>query len=203
MTIPKSQTSEDVPPVNLAVRYQPVEALTPHPGNARTHSKLQIRQIAESMKVFGFTNPVLVNRNNTIVAGHGRIEAARLLGLAEVPTICLESLTEEQLRAYVIADNRLSEKAGWDNSILAIELQHLLTLDLAFDVTITGFEVPEIDLILQQAEAKPDADDEFEAPSEQATSGPGDLWLLGEHRILCGNSLDEQSYPEAHGWPQS
>jgi ParB-like chromosome segregation protein Spo0J len=98
---------------------------------------------------------------NTIVAGLWRVEAAKLFGMAKVPTVRLGNLTPDQIRAYVIADNRLAEKAGWDESILAIELQHLVTIDLGFEVTVTGFEIPEIDLILQQTEAKPDADDAF------------------------------------------
>jgi hypothetical protein len=179
--------------------YKPLEVLKPNPNNARTHGKRQIKMIAESIKTFGFTNPVLVDRDNNIVAGHGRTEASKILRMIEVPTICLENLAPEQLRAYVIADNRLAEQAGWDNSILAIELQNLLALDLDFDVTITGFEVPEIDLILQQAEAKPDADDSFETPSGPAVSCPSDMWLLGKHRIYCGNSLDEQSYQKLMG----
>jgi hypothetical protein len=183
----------------LEVVYKPLEVLKPNPNNARTHGKRQIKMIAESIKTFGFTNPVLVDRDNNIVAGHGRTEASKILRMIEVPTICLENLAPEQLRAYVIADNRLAEQAGWDNSILAIELQNLLALDLDFDVTITGFEVPEIDLILQQAEAKPDADDSFETPSGPAVSCPSDMWLLGKHRIYCGNSLDEQSYQKLMG----
>ena len=118
--------------------------------------------IANSIKTFGFTNPVLVDRNDNIMAGHGRVEAAKSVELTEVPTICLEHLTAEQIRAYVIADNRLAEKAGWDNSILAIELQHLLNIDIEFDITVTGFEVPEIDLLLSAGDDKPDADDNFE-----------------------------------------
>ena len=152
----------------LEVTYRPLEALKPNPNNARTHSKRQVKKIAESINTFGFTNPVLVDRDTNIVAGHGRVEAAKSLKMKEVPTICLENLAPEQLRAYVIADNRLAELAGWDNSILAIEFQNLMALDLDFDVTITGFEIAEIDLILQQAEVKPDADDTFEEPSGPA-----------------------------------
>src|SRR5271156_3499937 len=120
MAISKSQTGEPIPLGNLVVRYQPIKALTPHPGNARTHSKRQIKQIAQSIQTFGFTNPVLVTGQCTIIAVHGRVLAAALLGMAGVPTICIDNLTKTQLRAYVIADNRLAEKAGWDNSILAI-----------------------------------------------------------------------------------
>ena len=100
-------------------------------------------------KTFSFTNPILTDENNTIVAGHDRRSAAQLLGIDRVPTIRLEKLSEDQIRAYILSDNKLAERAGWDESILAIELQHLMTVDLGFDVTITGFEVPEIDLILQ------------------------------------------------------
>jgi DNA modification methylase len=130
-----------------------------------------------------------------IIAGHGRVEAARSLGMQEVPTICLDDLSEDQIRAYILADNRLAEQAGRDESILAIELQHLLSVDCDFDVTVTGFDIPEIDLILEQAEAKPDEYDEFEpAVSGPAVTRLGDLWLLGKHRLLCANSLDEHSF---------
>jgi DNA modification methylase len=180
---------------NLAVKYQPVGSLVKFSGNARSHSKHQIRQIAASIKAFGFTNPVLIDSSSTIIAGHGRVEAAELLGMVEVPTIRLENLTKDQIRAYVIADNRIAEKAGWDKSILAIELQHLLTIDSDLDVTVTGFEIPEIDLVLSQAVAEPDPDDRFEIDlTNRAVTEPSDVWRLGKHRILCGSSLDEASY---------
>src|SRR5580704_2693046 len=125
----------------------------------------------------------------------GQVGAAKLLGANEVPTIQLESLTETQIKAYVIADNRLAEKAGWEKSILAIELQHLLTIDSDLDVTITGFEIPEIDLILLQETVEPDQDDAFDIEqTNQTITQSGDLWLLGKHRILCGSSLEEASY---------
>ena len=143
----------------LEVIYQPCTVLQPNPQNARTHSKRQIKMIAESIKAFGFANPILIEQNNIIIAGHGRVEAAKLLGLTEVPTIRIGNLTPDQIRAYVIADNRLAEKAGWDESILAIELQHLLTIDLGVEISAIGFEVPEIDLILEQAAAKPESED--------------------------------------------
>jgi DNA modification methylase len=179
----------------LNIVYQKFDRLEPHPQNAHMHSMRQIRQIAESIRVFGFTNPVLVDSNNRILAGHGRVKAAKLLGMTEVPTIRLDRLTEEQIRAYIIADNKLAENAGWDKEILAIELQHLLTLDCAdFDVTITGFEVPEIDLILQEA-TQEDPDDTIE-PVDAATAvtKPGDLWLLDKHKILCSSALEEASF---------
>ena len=180
----------------LSVIYRPVNTVRANPHNARTHSKHQIRQIAASIKTFGFTNPILIDRNNTIIAGHGRVEAAKLLGLEQVPTILLENLTQAQVQAYILADNRLAEKAGWDNSILAIELQHLISLD-DIDVTITGFEIPEIDSILEEARVEQDNDDVVEIDeAAQAVTQPGDLWKLGKHRVSCGNSLQESSFAE-------
>jgi DNA modification methylase len=180
----------------LTVTYEEIQNLVPYARNARTHSKRQIRQIANSIRAFGFTNPVLVNRSRMIAAGHGRVEAAKLLGMRSVPTICLENLTEDEIRAYILADNRLAEKAGWDNSILAIELQHLTAVDLGFDVVITGFEVGEIDLILQEAaeeEQKPE-EESVEIRSGAPVTKPGDIWLLGDHRLICGDALEESTY---------
>jgi len=185
----KSDTSE------LSIAYLRIEDLRSNSRNSRTHSKRQLRQIADSIKTFGFANPVLLDRNNTVVAGHGRVAAAKLLGMSEVPTIRLANLSPDQVRAYVIADNRLAEKAGWDKAILAIELQHLLTIDGEFDVTITGFEIPEIDLLLTATSDKPDPDDDFEATElSEAVTQPGDSWQLGRHRILCGNSIEQASF---------
>ncbi|MGO9325069.1 MAG: site-specific DNA-methyltransferase [Terracidiphilus sp.] len=181
----------------VSVVYQRIDQLKPYPHNARTHAKHQIRQIAESIRTFGFTNPVLVDAENQIIAGHGRVEAAKLLGLQEVPTIRLDQLTKDQIRAYVITDNKLAENAGWDKEILAIEFETLLALECAdFDVTITGFEIPEIDLILKEAKS---ASFPEEAPPEpmfdqDPVSQPGDLWLLGKHSIICGNSLHQETY---------
>ena len=141
------------------LEYRPLGDLKNNPRNARVHTKHQIRQIADSIKAFGFTNPVLLDKKGVVIAGHGRLEAAKLLGMSQVPTIRLEDLSPDQIRAYAIADNRLAEKAGWDKSILAIELQHLLTTEGDFDVTITGFEIPEIDLLLSAPGDKPDPAD--------------------------------------------
>lgn len=179
----------------IAITYQTIGALSPNSHNARTHSKHQIRQIAASIQAFGFTNPVLIDSRGTIIAGHGRVEAAKLLNIDQVPTVRLEGLTEEQIRAYVIADNRLAEKAGWEKEILAIELQHLITIDETFDVTVTGFEIPEIDLILQEANVEQDKDDVVDIDeAAQSVTQAGDLWLLGKHRILCGNALADASF---------
>ena len=184
----------------LLITYQPVSDLKNNPRNARTHTKYQVRQIANSITEFGFTNPVLLDHNNTIIAGHGRVAAAKQLGLSRVPAIRLEDLTPDQVRAYVIADNRLAEKAGWDQAILAIELQHLMTIESDFDVTITGFEIPEIDLLLAPENKKPDPDDTFEVPdTPQTITQPGAMWHLGKHRILCGSALEQKSYSALMG----
>ena len=181
----------------LLILYQKIDQLKPFTRNARTHTKRQIKQIAESIRVFGFLNPVLVGRNNRIIAGHGRVEAAKLLGMDQVPTIRLEDLSEEQIQAYVIADNKLAENAGWDKEILAIELQNLLTLDCSdFDCTITGFEIAEIDVILEEASRATEMEDSVPEPilDHAPITEPGDQWFLGKHRIICGNSLHEDTY---------
>src|SRR6202023_3600772 len=152
------------------------------------------------MKAFGFTNPILLDESNTIMAGHGRVSAAKLLGFAQVPTIRLENLSPEQIRAYVIADNRLAEKAGWDKAILAIELQHLLTIDSDFDITVTGFEIPEIDLLLLPGDETPDSDDLLEVEElAQPVTRSGDLWKLGRHQIMCGREVEKKPYATGLG----
>ncbi len=182
---------------SLKITQQSPAALRPRATNPRTHSKQQIRQIANSIERFGFTNPVLVDRTGGIVAGHGRIEAAKLLGIETVPTIRLEDLTEAEIRAYVIADNKLAENAGWDRELLAIEFQGLLELDLDFDVTITGFETPEIDILIGELHATEEADPADEAPEPE--DGPpvtraGDIWYIGKHRLICGDATDPEVY---------
>ncbi len=181
-----------------AVEWRKTDKLTPYSGNARTHSQKQIHQIAASIRKFGFTNPVLIDAEGGIIAGHGRIEAARLLGLEKVPTIRLDHLSEAQKRAYIIADNRLAELAGWDEKLLAIELQYLSELDLDFEVEITGFETAEIDLVIESLEA-PDENDPADDVPEMAADAPavtrsGDLWLLGNNRLLCGDAQKPESY---------
>jgi len=128
----------------------PVDKLTPYPGNARKHSRKQIREVANSIERFGFTNPVLIDDDAQIIAGHGRVEAAKLLGMKSVPTLRLSHLSGADKRAYIIADNRLAEKAGWDRELLAIELQALVDID--FDIELTGFETSAVDIILEDAQ---------------------------------------------------
>ncbi len=169
----------------------PVDNLVPYKNNARTHSKKQLRQIADSIVRFGFTNPVLVSDDNMIIAGHGRVEPAKLLGMTEVPIRRLSHLNKDEVRAYVLADNRIAENTGWDRDLLAIELLALDELD--FDLEILGFSTAEIDLTLGgvvQAGAEPDPVlDKVEAVSSgPAITQAGDLWLLGPHRLLCGDA---------------
>ncbi len=189
----------------LAISYQNPAELKLNPKNSRTHSKKQLHKIVQSIEKLGFNNPVLVDTENVIIAGHGRVLAARDLGLTEIPTICLSHMTQEQIRAYIIADNKLAEEAGWDNEILKIELDFLMNLEseIGFDATITGFDIPQLDLILNpevldvvKDASKKDSDTEF---LENVIDIPkrvqkGDLWKLGEHLLYCGNSLEEISY---------
>src|SRR4051812_5566112 len=182
-----------------AIVHTAVEDLVPYQGNARTHSRRQIAQIADSIKRFGFLNPVLIDGSNQIIAGHGRIAAAKKLGLSSVPSLRIEHLSDDERRAYVLADNRLAEKAGWDRELLAIELQHLVEIE--FDTTIIGFETAEIDIIFDEAKEKGGRSDSPEdrlptSPAHgQAISRPGDMWQLGSHRLLCGSALDLDASP--------
>lgn len=178
--------------VHRAIENRDIEGLVPAKRNARTHSKRQVRQIAESIKTFGFINPVLVDGSGRIVAGHGRVEAARLLGHQTVPVLAISHLSEAELRAFAIADNRLAELAGWDKEILALELADLVTIDTSFDISVTGFAHAEVDLAIQGQEMSSDPADEVpEAPDPaDVISRTGDLWVLGDHRVLCSDARD-------------
>src|SRR5579871_6148151 len=134
---------------SLAIEYQPIASLRPDPKNPRLHSEKQVQQIAHSIEAFGFNVPVLINAKSQVIAGHGRLQACQLLGIAEVPTIRLEHLTEAQARAFLIADNRLTENAAWDDRLLAEQLKELSDLDLDFSLETTGFEMGEIDLLIE------------------------------------------------------
>jgi DNA modification methylase len=173
------------------IRERAVTSLRPYCRNARTHSKKQVGQIASSIERFGFTNPVLISDEGEIIAGHGRVEAAKLLGWKSVPTIALSHLSEIERRAYILADNKLALNAGWDRDILAIELQALV--DFEFDVELTGFSLAEVDFVLDEAaESDPDGsdttDDDITMVSGPPVSRQGDMWLLGRHRLLCGDA---------------
>lgn len=180
---------------NLSIVDQPIAALRPRPGNPRAHSQKQIQQIADSITHFGFTNPILVDDANGVIAGHGRLAAAKLLGLTSAPTIRLSGMSEADIRAYVISDNRLAENAGWDPKLLALEFQYLEDLD--FDLALTGFEAPEIDNLIagRALETAPqDPADAVPAPTATAITRPGDLWRIGPHRLICGDSTDVATY---------
>jgi len=187
----------DVEP--MAVEPISVTRLRPYASNARNHSKKQIRQIADSIRKFGFTNPVLISDDDEIIAGHGRVEAAKLLGIQNIPTLRLSHLDAAQRRAYVIADNKLALNAGWDRDLLAIELQALIDLD--FGMEITGFSLAEVDLLFDEArESSPDpehdADNEVPPLTDpvSAVTRCGDLWVLDRHRLLCGDSRHAVTY---------
>ena len=180
----------------LTIRYNDPRKLNPRTKNPRTHTPRQIKQIATSIQEFGFINPVLVDGSDGIVAGHARVEAAISLGMTDVPTVRVDHLSPAQIRAYVIADNRLAEKAGWDRGLLALELQEL-SIEPNFDVTVTGFDTAEIDILISEAsDAEPDEADVIPEidRSEPAVSRTGDLWRIGEHFLLCGDALKPASY---------
>jgi DNA modification methylase len=173
---------------DLAIEYRAIAKLIPYARNARTHSAAQVALIAGSIREYGWTNPILVDGDNGIIAGHGRVLAARTLGMATVPVIELAHLSDSQRRAYILADNRLAEQAGWDQAMLALELGDL-QLE-GFDLSLTGFEDDELDRLLRGQNftgARDDEDDIPETP-ENPVSRPGDLWRLGPHRLLCGDS---------------
>jgi len=169
--------------------------LKAYKNNARTHSKIQINQIAASIEEFGFINPILIDEDGYVIAGHGRIEAAKQIGAQEVPTIRFSHMSKAQLAAYRIADNRLAELAGWDTQILAIEFAKLDELDLDFELDVTGFELAEIDLLIDsEHEQAHNEDDIYEASSGSAVTQVGDLWLIGNHRLYCGDAKVNDSY---------
>jgi ParB-like chromosome segregation protein Spo0J len=166
------------------VERWPLERLVPFARNARTHSAAQVDQIAASMREWGWTNPVLVDEEGTIIAGHGRVEAVRKLRLTEAPVMVARGWSEPKKRAYVIADNKLALNAGWDDALLAAELTDLQ--DLAFDLDLIGFDAAELGKLLGSGDAVDDEDQVPDAPAEPV-SRAGDLWVLGRHRLLCGN----------------
>ena len=177
------------------LEHWPIERLLPYIRNARTHSEAQIAQIAASIAEFGFTAPILAGSDGVIVAGHGRLAAARKLGLATVPVVVLEHLTPTQRRALVIADNKIAENAGWDEELLRLELAELQEAD--FDLALTGFDADELLEIMAGEETTTEGNtDEDAAPEVPVTpvSKPGDVWIMGQHRLLCGDSTNAASY---------
>jgi DNA modification methylase len=179
------------------VTYLSIQSIVPDPTNPRRHTPEQIRAIARSIEAFGFNAPILVDSANRVVAGHGRLEAAKLLRIAEVPVIRLEHLSEQQAKAYMLADNKLTDRSNWDDRKVAIVLKELSDIAVGFEIEATGFEAPEIDLRIQSLEPpdeSADSADEFETPEGPPVSCLGDLWALGDHRLLCGNAVDSHAY---------
>jgi DNA modification methylase len=184
---------------NLEIIFRRRAELKPDPANPRRHSKKQIRQIAKSISVFGFNVPVLVDAEGNVIAGHGRLLACHELGIDEVPTLCLEHLTPAQVRAFRIADNKLTENATWDDRLLAEQLQDLSLSGLDFSLEVTGFEMGEIDLRIAALEDLPLQDEDPADVLPEVAAGPpvsklGYLWLLGRNRLLCGSALDTAAF---------
>ena len=193
---------------SLKIVYRRIDTLKPDPANPRRHTKRQIRQIADSIETFDFNVPILIDGDDNIVAGHGRFFACRLLGITEVPTLCLDHLTPEQARAFRIADNRLTEISTWDDRLLAEQLRDLSLHGLDFTLEATGFEVGEIDLRIASLEEPPERDDDPADVVPGVSAGPslskvGDLWDLDRHRLLCGSALETPAFAALMGEEQA
>ncbi|MEQ8402160.1 MAG: DNA methyltransferase [Silicimonas sp.] len=180
---------------DLAVKTVLTDSLKPYAGNARAHNKKQVSQIARSIKVYGWTVPILVDADRTVIAGHGRLEAAKSLGLDEVPIITIDDLTPEQVKALRLADNKIAENARWDEDLLKVEIDTLIGAELDFEITDTGFEMAELDVILADPDPEPDtgdlADQDIAGPQVAA---PGDLFACGRHFIMCADARDQNAY---------
>lgn len=179
------------------IEYRPTTSLVPARRNARTHSRKQIRQIADSITRFGFTNPILVDGDGAIIAGHGRVAAAKLLGIDQVPVVAFGDLSPKERQAYALADNKLALNAGWDQELLAREFQELV--EAGFEVELTGFSLAEVDFTLDAARQQQPGPEDIEADrfipmAATAVSRPGDLWRLGPHQLLCGDARDPAAY---------
>jgi DNA modification methylase len=186
----------------LRVEYLDNTELRPCQRNPRTHSKKQVHQIAAAIEQFGFINPVIIDSSRKILCGHGRLEASKLLGFDRIPTICIDHLNEAERRAYAIADNRLALNAGWDPEILRIEFQDLSEeLDINFDLEITGFDTAEIDILMDgsQVESAHDPADLVPPTEPNAITQPGDIWVLGRHRVICADAREAASYKALMG----
>jgi DNA modification methylase len=197
----KTRQTLPVPELSAANRkfsLVSTSALTPHPQNPRKHTREQVRAIARSIESFGFNSPIMIDKDRQILAGHGRYEAAKYLGLAEVPVVYLDHLSPTQARAYMLADNKLTDRSSWDDAILGQHLKELSELSLEFAIEATGFESPEIDSRAQSLDETDSADraDEFDFASGPPVSALNDLWFLDQHRLYCGNALEEAVYRE-------
>ena len=175
----------------MKIIYKKVNDLIPYINNSRTHSEEQVNQIVASINEFGFTNPLLIDEKDNIIAGHGRLLASKKLKMEEVPCIVLTGLTEAQKKAYIIADNKMALNAGWDDELLKIELENLKELN--FDLELTGFNVDELDDIFQVEEEQEIIEDDFDVePPEEPKAKLGDIYQLGNHRLMCGDSTKEE-----------
>jgi DNA modification methylase len=187
----------------LLIEYVSAASLVPDQTNPRLHSDKQLQQIAASIKAFGFNVPVLVDGDLRVIAGHGRLLACNLLGIKKVPIIRLEHLSEHQKRAFVIADNRLTENAEWDDQLLGEQLKILSEAEIDFSLEVIGFEMAEIDLIIENVapgmEGESDPADSLPEPSRVGVTQPNDVWKLGKHRVFCGNALSRTSYQRLMG----
>jgi ParB-like chromosome segregation protein Spo0J len=184
---------------NLVIEYVAIHGLRASSHNARRHPKKQLKQLAASIKQLGFNTPILAKRNGEILAGHARVEAAKVAGLESVPVVWIDHLDDLQSRAFMIADNKIAQNATWDLELLSSEIEALI--DVSFDLTVTGFEVAEIDLMLTAAkESSPKAaagdapEDAIPVPPQEAVTERGDVWLLGRHRLVCGDARDVRDY---------
>lgn len=177
----------------LEIVYKNIDDLLPYVNNARTHDEMQINQIASSIKEFGFNSPIAIDNDNMILCGHGRLLGAKKLGLKEVPTVCLSHLTPQEKKAYILADNKISLNSGWDFDLLKLEFEDLKSVD--FDLSLTGFSDNEINDLFNDIDQKDAKDDDFDVESQTSDvnikSALGDIWILGEHRLMCGDSTSE------------
>ena len=181
----------------MEIIYKKVSELVPYINNARTHNNEQVDQICASINEYGFTNPILIDEKNSIIAGHGRLLAAKKLKMKEVPCIVLCGLTEAQKKAYIIADNKLALNAGWTDELLKIEFENLKELD--FDLNLTGFSADEIDEILGEGKKEIVEDDFDIEPPEEPKAKLGDIYRLGNHRLMCGDSTKEEDVKKLVG----
>ena len=173
------------------IQHLPLSELKPWPGNARTHSRKQVKQLADSIRRFGFTQPLLIDEDNRILAGHGRVRAARELGFTTVPCLRIDDLSQIEKRAYVLADNKLALNAGWDQDLLIEELKGLVAEDLSFEIGVTGFSIAETERLLAAGPGETTDDPEEERPAGDAPARcrPGDVWQLGAHWLVCRDEL--------------
>lgn len=179
----------------IKLEYRAVDSLIPYARNAKQHSDAQVAQIAASIREFGWGAPILIDGANNVIAGHGRLLAARKLGLAEVPVVPLEHLTDTQRRALILADNKIGENASWEDELLGIELSELK--DAGFDLELTGFSPKEWEALIAGEEQTQDGltdEDAIPEVTETPVSKPGDIWVLGEHKLLCGDATKADDY---------